>query len=78
MLKRNTRQAFVGEPIIVSFDMKNFLPLIIEITNIKLHLKDHKKCSFILRSPKSDKLILKHGQKANISFEVIPEEEGLY
>ena len=42
ILKRNSRTCFKGEPITVSFTMKNYIPLTIEITNIKLHLKGNK------------------------------------
>jgi hypothetical protein len=48
ILKRNTRPCFLGEPVTVSFSMKNFLPLLIEISNIKLHLKTNRKCRISL------------------------------
>lgn len=67
ILKRNTRQAFVGEAILVTFDMKNLLPLTIEVSNIRLHLKTEKKC-VITMSGSSDKLVLKQGQKMTITF----------
>ena len=66
ILKRNSRACFVGEPVTVSFSMKNFLPLTIEISNIKLHLKSNIKSKITLVSPQADKLDLKQGQKAEI------------
>ena len=68
ILKRNCRVCFEGEPITVSFSMKNVIPLQVEISNIKLHLIGNKKCSVKLVSPSNEIIALKHGQKAEILF----------
>jgi len=44
IIKRNVRNAFVGEPIILSFSFKNPLPIKMEISNINLHMKNDYKC----------------------------------
>ena len=68
IMKRNSRACFVGEPVTVSFSMKNFLPLTVEVSNIKLHLKGNSKCKITLVSPQAEKLDLKQGQKAEVVF----------
>jgi hypothetical protein len=52
--------------------MKNYLPLTIEVSNIRLHLKVQKKCIITMHGS-SDKLILKQGQKASVNFELVPQ-----
>lgn len=72
VIKRNARTSFAEEPIVLSFCMKNPLPITIDITNIKLHLKVMRKCKITLLEPGSDKLSFKPGQKVNFVFEIIP------
>ena len=43
----------MGEPILISFNMKNFIPLTVEVSNIKLHLKHNKKFQLNMLSPNS-------------------------
>lgn len=74
VLKRNTRQAFVDEPVIISFNMKNYLPLNIEVSDIQLHLKVQRKCRIMRLDPIEEKIFLKHGQKSTITFQLIPQE----
>ena len=49
LLRRHSRASFVGEPIVISLDMRNPLPNPIEFENLKLHLKTPRKCDIYLR-----------------------------
>ena len=53
IIKRNVRCAFVGEPITLSFTLKNQLPINLDITNLNLHLKVNRKCKITQKEPSS-------------------------
>lgn len=78
VIKRNARISFAQEPIIMSFCMKNPLPITIEITKIQLHLKVIRNCKITLLEPGSDRFTFKPGQKINVMFQIIPHQPGLY
>ncbi len=67
ILKRNARVSFVGEPILVSFNMKNYLPNSIEFDSVQLFLKVDKKCTIRLKR-QSNSFCLEAGHSENIVF----------
>jgi hypothetical protein len=79
VLKRNSRIGYVNEPLILSFEMHNPLPNSIEISKIAIHLKTPRKCQITARDEKTEgRYTILAGQAHALSFEIVPQETGLY